>query len=342
MASYNTNSNSNNPAFLYSLTYKNKLPTAPYGPYFKRIEILTSLKDEAPEYRMSTIEKNYVWQPHFGNEVGIQLDLVDQDSILVSEQTEQIHPDDRLYINYSGSDRRKTDLSIDQNKPWWLRNTTYLENNPFNTKSKLREEDPKVFVESLQKRLKNPKLDHYSAEYVESTFTTVDKTVEDLKKANASKKTLVSSQPIFPINLTGKKRSYSLIRFDEDPKLIVEKISTTKKYRIDDSIITNIRPPTVLEEGTKAKGLDVTLVAPFVENNGSSKTEEQLYEWVRDYRMEFYAEQNDDNFVILVNEDDDNVEYLAVNARIDLKKIIGDYVVPEDSLVKRVDSTDDE
>ena len=37
------------------------------------------------EYKISTLEKSFIWQPNFGLDMGINLDLVDQESILVQE-----------------------------------------------------------------------------------------------------------------------------------------------------------------------------------------------------------------------------------------------------------------
>lgn len=76
-------------------------------------------------YHQSSLEKNYVWKPHFP-EAGVQLDPWDKESLLVPED-ENLRGDarnDRKYL--AEEDGRKT-TSKDIERPWWLRNTTYLE-----------------------------------------------------------------------------------------------------------------------------------------------------------------------------------------------------------------------
>eukprot|EP01040_Poterioochromonas_malhamensis_P002384 gene2384-2531_t len=342
------------PNFVINLPYRNKIPPAPYGPYFKTIDILTSLKDEVPEYRTSTIEKNYVWQPHFGPDVGINIDLVDHDSILVADANAQanIHPDDRKYINYVSNDKVKGKYqksSFDQqSKPWWLRNTTYLENNPFNKSSTLKEENPKHRTRDLKKKLADPLLEQFSIEYIDKTFSLTDETVQRLQNQNKDKKKLVSSKPIMPLfegDNTGrsKKRLHSLVRFDEDPKFVVNAVSGAgegkfKKYKIDDSIATNVRDPVSKDNTTTAKGVDITLVAPVAEDeNYSRNKEEHLYEWVKDYRMEVHQDAPNSNFVVIVDEENQKVHYLAIDSRIDMKKLTLDQSIPQDCLVIRED-----
>jgi len=36
-------------------------------------------------YQISSLEKSCIWQPHYGPELGLKLDLVDQESILPTD-----------------------------------------------------------------------------------------------------------------------------------------------------------------------------------------------------------------------------------------------------------------
>ena len=36
-------------------------------------------------YQVSTLEKSCIWQPHYGPELGLRLDLVDQESIIPTD-----------------------------------------------------------------------------------------------------------------------------------------------------------------------------------------------------------------------------------------------------------------
>ena len=70
--------------FLFSLKFQNTLPNAPSGPFFKKVP-LYSVMNPLKEYKVSTLEKSFIWQPNFGLDMGVNLDLVDQESILVQE-----------------------------------------------------------------------------------------------------------------------------------------------------------------------------------------------------------------------------------------------------------------
>lgn len=349
------------PNFVVNLPYRNKLPSAPYGPYFKNVDILTHLKDEFPEYRTSTIEKNYVWQPHLGPLVGIDIDLVDQESILVADVNAQqnLAPSDRKYLHYSSNEKGKgksSKASFDeQTKPWWLRNTTYMENNPFNVQSKIIEEDPGKRTAELKKKLAEPHLDHFSQEYVERTFSSVDETIKRLEAQNKNKK-IVYNIPVLPLedqipSSKKRKRIHSLVRFDEDPKVVVNVVTvqddeqTSKKYKIDDSIATNVREPLPSKDGaTTVKGLEVTLVAPAAKDDSyNRKKTEHLFEWVKDYRMEIHTDPLGCNFIFLLDEEDKEqlptkVKYFPIASRVDMKKLTLDNSMPQDCLVVREDS----
>jgi hypothetical protein len=359
--------NPHQPNFVVNLPYRNKLPSAPYGPYFKTIDVLSSLKGDFPEYRTSTIEKNYVWQPHFGPDVGINIDLVDQDSILVSDAqaAQNLHPDDKKYLNYLSNEKAKGNRKAtfdQQSKPWWLRNTTYLENNPFRLNNKLKDEDPKLRALELKKKLVDPSADHYSEEYVEKTFSMVDETIKRLELQNKTKKQIVSSVLIVPFivdysindeeeeNKASKKRLFSLVRYDEDPKVVVNLVKVddnddstatgqqAKKYKVDDSIVTNVRNPLSSRDETtnQSKGLEVTLVAPMMDDNSFSRKKQQhLYKWVKDYRMETHIDPANSNFIVMINEQSGKAEFFPIASRIDMKKLNLDHSLPQDCLVIR-------
>lgn len=68
--------------------FHNNLPNAPCGPYLKNIELLNPYSDFSL-YKTSSLEKNHIWQPHFGPDLGLRLDLVDQVNVfsLASDHT---------------------------------------------------------------------------------------------------------------------------------------------------------------------------------------------------------------------------------------------------------------
>lgn len=110
--------------FICQPKYSNNLPEVPTGPYFKDAKAFRNFEDFAT-YNFSSLERSYVWHPHFGPEVGIKLELVDQESILHYEKPgSAIDQADLRYLTSAGVGKSFKP----EDKPFWLRNTTYLEN----------------------------------------------------------------------------------------------------------------------------------------------------------------------------------------------------------------------
>ena len=83
--------------------------------------------------------------------------------------------------------RGKTKQIDDSNKPWWLRNTTYMENNLYNV-AKVKS---KAAVASETISAKRPALDYdrdmLTTGYINDSFDIVDKTVQSLiAKSNSN------------------------------------------------------------------------------------------------------------------------------------------------------------
>ena len=100
------------------------------GPFLVEIPKLLHPLEHYGTYYQSSIEKNYVWRPHFP-EAGIQVDLWDKESLIVPQDAAlrgSLDMRDLKYIQegQEGSGGRKA-ASKDIERPWWLRNTTYLE-----------------------------------------------------------------------------------------------------------------------------------------------------------------------------------------------------------------------
>jgi len=292
------------PEFLINFPFKNTIPNGPYGPYFKTINVLSSLA-EFPEYKTSTLEKNYIWQPHFGPEVGIKLDLFDAESVVIADQSQHQKLDalDKRVLHNIKSDGKKGGNGklkyIDQDtKPWWLRNTYYMENNPFNTASKGKEEDLVMKSKETKQKFTDPSKDIFSKAFADHSFVAVKDTIGKLhfQKQNATKKMLWSC-PVLPFaypnaNEFDEIKLHSLVRYDEDPVIHLlsnptgEAIPTVaslppneyarKKRRVADNLIVNMRNSLFNDDsGKTGKTLDVTVVVSKAQKEEDEQQQQQ-------------------------------------------------------------------
>lgn len=279
--------------FLIALKYQNDIPSAPCGPYLKNVGMYHDF-ETCVEYRTSTLEKGYVWQPHFGPDLGISLDLVDQDLLLSQDkEVQKLDQSDIRYLSSIAEKGRGKARQLDQSsKPWWLRNTTYMENNIFNQIPKARVDG----LDAAQRRSKiRNKKDPFSKEGIVESFELVRDTVEDIRRKGKVKRVMevlplapwIDGSPIDPISFLGKK--HSLVRFDEDPQLLSNKTASlptkakeepdendgkkVKRMRIDRGIITNLRQPDKAVEFKKALLPEVSLVAPLADDEPSNDKE---------------------------------------------------------------------
>lgn len=289
-------SGSKNSSFLYSLKFQNNLPSAPSGPFFKKVDLF-HVKEGYTEYRTSTLEKSYIWQPHFGNDMGLNLDLVDQDSILVQDsgKNQPLDPVEIRFLNGTGEKSRGKTLQLDQeDKPWWLRNTTYMENNLFKSISKVQKEDSivKAVNEKKLKRIGGENFDPLSSQFIDESFDIVEKTVEKIQSKQKKSKVLWSL-PIIPHiviiddeNQEGHP-NYSIVRFDEDPvSLSQANNNDNKKRKINECIVTNIRSSKDNSKIDKVSFFESSLIAPFDNNDNNVDEDEQVdhkkfFDWVK-------------------------------------------------------------
>jgi hypothetical protein len=349
-----------------NLKFQNSLPNAPSGPFLKNIKITHSF-DEFPEYCTSTLEKNYIWQPHFGPDMGVKLDLVDQEAILAQDKGSQLDQADMKYLATNDKSRGKTKQIDDSNKPWWLRNTTYMENNLFNiTKVKAKAAEAAQTFSA-----KRPDLDYnrdmLSTAFINDSFDIVSKTVENLIAKNGANK-LVRDMPVVPIStenphaLPFVDRPHSLVRFDEDPVISTRaagsaeedysssssSTSASKRRKVDTGLITNLRR-TVKSAELRNEVLEVSLVSPLVSPlvtaalDAAGAGGELLYSWVKDYRMDIQHIQGGDSFVFVLPEPATNgaghssgaeaVQYFPIRTRVEMKKMNPEDSRPHDCIV---------
>jgi hypothetical protein len=343
--------------FLVSLKLQNNLPSAPSGPFLKNVSISNSF-DEFSPYFTSTLEKGFVWQPRFGPQLGIKVDFVDEEALHLPDVPPVLDQSDVRYLTGSIDKSRGKNKQVDQaSKPWWLRNTTYMENNLYNlARAKAKNEASKSVSAKRAADVDYDK-DMLSTEFINESFDIVAKTIASLVAKNPGNK-LLRNMPLVPLdtdesNSSFAARQHSLIRFDEDPvvdesvDVATNKAKNGKKRKVDVGIVTNLRQ-SVKSESLPGTVLEVSLVSPFVASaatgsgdiNGSHE-KKQKYGWVNDYRMDLQQQhtQLTDSFLFVsqnrrsngseLNEEDVNssVAYFPLSSRVDMKKMN-----PEDSV----------
>ena len=317
--------------------FHNSLPNAPSGPYLKNIE-LSHRYTEFSQYRTSSLEKNYIWQPHFGPDLGLRLDLVDQEAILnpVSMRNEDnIDASEMRLLKGDAPERGRGKLrSLDGGeKPWWLRNTTYLENNLYSS-----------VVQSTNTDFKRKRVGDAFVSGIEayiSSFDTVELNVRRLAK-EAKEKLHTDIEWSIPVLPGADLGDYlAVARFDEDPDTTrKEPASSSGDVEIPVpleneavySILANIRQINPDEENTKTSltSFYTSLVLPSDEkyvptvaasesNDELNKLSEEskenggdlstdignsttvLFKWAKNYSMDVNTKQ-DDSFVLTVQE----------------------------------------
>lgn len=174
--------------------------------------------------------------------IGLDINLVDQEAMLHQPTNEQPDPADLLYLNPSTAKSSATSsnptnsvrhhaIDLTDSNPWWLRNTTYLENNLFSQTTRNRSDN--VALSEIKKRLtidreldSNPEnfaalksLSNKVEDNIDTddSFSLVDITLKKLIEKN--KKSGVSlewSYDIFPNNQL-ENQTISFVRYNETP-----------------------------------------------------------------------------------------------------------------------------
>jgi len=318
--------------FLLQVSFRNTLPNVPSGPFFRKVGIMHS-HEEFARYNFSSLEKSYIWQPHFGPDLNTRLSLVDQEAILAepsNESRKEIKKETTEYTSgtsSSGVDLRKKET---RQKHWWLRETVYSENNILKNRSAGNDEGANyTSVDDV--------FDPFTVEAIEKSF-------EDVKTTVGSMDQVEWSVPIKPDLLLGNSH-YAYISFDENPEAQnlsqnqsqADESSSTLGKRQRQSIVTNIR------QSKSKKGSNntyaVSIVSPPDENIDSSDM--IAYQWTKDYRM---IMKNKDwlDHVILVIDPSESAKYFSIGVNMEMDKLNIDEVDPHNATIVRKENDDDD
>ena len=327
--------------FLAQVPFRNSLPTVPSGPFFKKIDILHSHEDFA-KYNFSSLEKSYIWQPHFGPDVNMRLNLVDQEAILrhdpYSAEAKRETKEYTSGTTSGGVDLRKKET---RQKHWWLRETVYSENNILRNRSAGGDE-------GASSANVDEGIDPFTAEAIQQSFENIKNAVEILGDK------VEWSIPILPDAVLSMDQ-YAYIKFDESPVLDESQTAQSSesgggigKKRNRQSIVTNIRE-SKSKKGSGDNTYAVSLVTPPESATTTAEGEEQQggveavdYQWTKDFRMVMKNKDWNDHVVFLIDPADGNAKYFQVGVNMEMDKLHIDEVDPHVASVQRREEEEDE
>lgn len=325
--------------FIVQLNFRNTLPPVPSGPFFKKIDMAHTFEDFSL-YKTSSIEKSYVWQPHFGADANLRLDLVDQDAIL--NMTDETNDDGRrvkkeikeYYERSAGSGANGVDVRKKETrqKHWWLRETVYSENNILKNRSASNLDGAKATSSSLASN--SDSMDPFTVESIQQSFENMKEKMNELILADNVEWSLA----ILPDMLLQDKQ-YSYINFVEDPhdKLdgsnATENVENCKKRKLQ-SIVTNIRE-SKSKKGSGDHTFAASLIVPSVSSSDIDSNEAAVYEWISDYQMVMKNKAWRHHYVFALDQSNSSANYFPVGVNMEMGKLQIDEVDPHNASVER-------
>jgi hypothetical protein len=155
--------------------FKNALPNAPSGPFFKNTNGFVHNRTDLSSYHRSSLEKSYIWKPQLGKDLGTKFNFVDTAEWVGPKKGQgkpPLHPDEVKYLSWRGE---STSRQVEQDRPSWLRSTLYVAND-FTTKLATgptpEEERRRAQREALSRKRSRP----------EDTFAECEATVTRLRR----------------------------------------------------------------------------------------------------------------------------------------------------------------
>eukprot|EP01033_Poteriospumella_lacustris_P009046 gene9047-6498_t len=312
--------------FNLNIQFQNNLPSTHGHGLYAKVDFADFHPEDALRYgrRTSSLEKKHMWEASADPFCGMKINLVDQDKLL-RHSTEPVDSAD-MKLLYSQKQSTSTLGNngargvTDDQKPYWLRNTTYLENNPFNKYSNNNEEE--AFEAHRESRKRKVVEDIFSKEKVAQTFAKCEEVIKS-EGGPRKKGKVVGVFPIVPDALLGVV-SAVLVRFDEDLSSTLSSDKAANRH----TMVVNTREPPARELGTKAGVFHSTVVTPARDQDEA--TEGITHQWFRDYRMEMHDANLDDSYLLIVDPQDKTARYLPVRTRTDMKRLEFQQSVPRD------------
>ena len=305
------------PQYAFLPRFENNLPEAPSGPFFQRVNMIHDFEKDYGAYRVSSLEKTYVYQPHMGADVGMQLSLVDPEKVLIdSNNVTNLHPDDVAILAATG-DRKSKANGLDHHPSWLLHHvpvTRNIMNQVSDVKAAVqrrREGDLEALKAKVEEKDK--------VSYIEKSFASTAATVKNMQESSKNLSIEYVSDILPDFDMWESDR-LTLIRYEENPLDGMD----SSKFQVEKAITTNF-------QAEKFEGeWSCSLVAPLSSSSSSSSNSEdddeedpfgdddslekatsndkgkgveggmQLYEWMRNFRVRLDGNIYDDAFAFKI------------------------------------------
>lgn len=326
----------NQEEFICAPPFHNSLPMVPMGPTFK-INNSSRPFSEFAAYRVTSLERDYIWQPHYGPDLNIKLDLVDQDSILILDKPGTgTGPADSRNILNSDRSRPIRGTSQDSKKHSWLKRTIYLTND-------LGEVVKRTDVEKQQSENRKRSIGDdegvCSKDCIDASFDSIDTrtriSLEKMKSNGVNNNARIEwMAPILP-DSTRWSRDMNLILFDEDPEEVavanddIDHTVAKNQNRVLHSILSNSRALPSDNEAVNGHVIAVSLISPdsSILNDSSkniSNTDEDIeYSWMRDYKthIRMNASVMDGTFILHADPLGRCAYYCPMSSKLEMKRL---------------------
>jgi hypothetical protein len=328
--------------FLVDFKYNNALPPVPSGPFFSDFGMVESFQ-LLRNYKMSSLEKSYIWQPHPDPLVGIDIDLVDMEHMFKGNNVllNSDGKEDLRYLDVNDSKNKKDESSKTPNELSWLRSTTHMGSGLTFQKGTIgsdKEGNKKIKMHFTENS------DPLSVAYIEKSFTLVNETLaKEVSKQAKHRNTVVYSAPLLPYN-NDETRDYCHVRFDELPyysslhssnNLQTDSSIDTSKNIVHNSIVSNIR-----RSAKNANKFTVSVVSSHKNSNANSMDVDNNiddksvhYDWISDFDMSIDREKS--SYIFVLDKTKKEAQYLPYYNRIYLKKANIEDIAPCEAFVSR-------
>lgn len=335
-----------NSNFICIPQFQNNPPRVPTGPFFRTVELPHSFEDFGVYTAGSSLERNYVWQPHTGQDVGLRMNFVDQEHMLNKFQKHAIlHPSDKAFM----SERKNNDRLIDE-KLSWLRETIYSNNDLYNNTNKFKgNEGMERGHDALTKKQIGEHANPFSNSFIGLSFDAVTmKTPAILEKnkekdGNLTRGSVEWVMPLLPSGDDMWGQILSMVRFETGTLEQLEggggdpaQQQQRKRRRMQNTIITNIRVPNdeSKKQGELSQTYEVSLTSRDEASSGAAGSPEE-YKWLRELKMDIRNKSLADSFIVVPDTTAGVCEFAPVRSTIDMNKPVAGGGDPHGVSVRR-------
>jgi hypothetical protein len=317
------------PQYVCIPKFKNDLPTAPSGPFFQKVPLSHSKKDYGAYRAGASLEKNYIWQPHLGPDVGMGLNLVDPAEILIKSDPSHkplVPPEDQKYLVNAADTRSHKGSAVDQH---WLRKTEYVASDLFRRRDQRHKDKTSIDAENMSSKVKKRTIDE--------DFDAVREKVAIMGKANKVAKIEWVSD--FLPDLDRWESKFTLASFAENPSkpgtASQSQQSQSGGDEDDDNdrgLITNIRPM------AGGEWMSSFFVPSEVDDDDA-----EHFQYVQDLKLKIMKKTEANSlFAVQIRTDGSGTTYFPLRGHIDMKRLVGVEVPEHEIAVSRRPKNDDE